>query len=406
MDYDLIIIGAGWAGISAAREALERGLKTCLIEAAEAGGTCLNRGCIPTKSLLEDSSDLPAAQERAASLISGLRQSVLSTLKGIDILKGRAELLSAQAVSVAGKELTAGKLIIASGSVPRIAAGLAVDHQRIVTSDDMLAWSSAPKSLLVVGGGALGLEFAEMFSGRGTQVTVAEAQARILASFDEDVSRKLSVVLEKKGVQLRCGRSVSPEDMTSFEKIAVCIGRQPLLQGFGLEKLNIACAAQGIAVDSFMQTSLSGVYAAGDCTGLNMQAHAAALQGRIAAAACAGDRSQPFSSFVIPQTVFTHPAASGCGLTVAQAQAQGMRAASRTVSLVANPMARIRGDRDGLVKVIWDTGTDRILGAWIVSAMAAELIAVFTLALQHGLTRSQLRRTVMVHPSLSESLID
>ncbi len=180
MDYDLIIIGAGWAGISAAREALERGLKTCLIEAGQTGGTCLNRGCIPTKSLLEDPAELSLAQQHKDALVSLLRQGADSSLKGVDRLGGTARVTGPGAVTVNGAQVSGRSVIIASGSLPAALDGFVFDHQRIVSSDDMLGWSEAPKSLLIIGAGALGLEFTEIFSGRGTQVTVAEAQPRIL----------------------------------------------------------------------------------------------------------------------------------------------------------------------------------------------------------------------------------
>ncbi|HOW42952.1 MAG TPA: dihydrolipoyl dehydrogenase [Candidatus Omnitrophota bacterium] len=427
MNYDLIIIGAGWAGFNGFLKARSLGLKTVLIEQSEVGGTCLNRGCIPTKSLIQSAKTLAQCskagmfgveltgetranftrmQERKDKLVTQLRQGMDYLLKDAHVIRSNARVLSAHSVSAGGQTLDAGALLICTGSVPAQLTALPFDHDRILSSDDVLTLPALPKSLLIVGGGAIGCEFAGLFAALGVTVTLAEYLPRLLPGVDRAIAVKLESLFRKKGITVLTGTDAGALKTDAYEKILVCTGRRPLTDGLNLEEAGVRLEKQAIEVDENQRTSVHSIYAAGDCTGQVMLAHAAASQSRHAVSVIAGTKPLPWDRRHIPACVFTDPEIAYVGLSEEQAAADGRKAQTVTFDFLGSGMARILEEKDGFVKLVYEPDTRQIIGGSIIGPRAGELIAVVTLAVQHGITVSQLQSTVMAHPSLSESIVE
>ncbi|PIQ84891.1 MAG: dihydrolipoyl dehydrogenase, partial [Candidatus Omnitrophica bacterium CG11_big_fil_rev_8_21_14_0_20_43_6] len=285
--YDLVIIGAGWAGFNAALRAKELGLAVCLIDSNQIGGTCLNYGCIPTKTLIASAKvfslakkssnfgielDNPtlnwaAIQGKKDKVVLQLKQGMQSKLRGIDFINLPARIVSAREVKVDGRIIEAKFILIATGSRPIQLGQLPFDAKKIISSDDALALTRIPQSLLVVGGGVIGCEFASLFSALGASVAIAEKTPTLLPTEDREVSRKLETIFKKRGIKILTEADVCSLDLENYEKVLVCVGRSPQLDGLGLAALGIELINNKIAVDDYLKSSLDNIYAAGDCTG-------------------------------------------------------------------------------------------------------------------------------------------
>lgn len=444
--YDLVIIGGGPAGYVCANHAGHLGLKVAVVEQRKnLGGTCLNVGCIPSKALLNSSEHLHYARQRFAAhgiQATGLtmnvptmmarKDKVVSDLaKGIDFLfkknkverfEGTGRILSPTEVEVTGTtstKLQTRNILIATGSVPIELPFLKFDGQTVVSSDQAIAFHEAPKSLLVIGAGAIGLELGSVWARLGTQVTVVEFLPRIAAGFDAEISTALQRSLEKQGLAFHLNTKVQAaqigkaqatvtairegvEQTFAAEKILVAVGRKPFTVGLNLEAVGVKLTDKGrIAVDTNWKTSVEGIYAIGDVIDGPMLAHKAEAEGRALAERLAG-KTAPFSTDRIPNVVYTSPEAASVGLTEEQLKKQGTTYRVGKWTFMANGRAKAVDQTEGFVKILADAKTDRILGAHILSSNASELIAECVLALEFSASAEDLARTIHAHPTMAE----
>ncbi|MBR5848431.1 MAG: dihydrolipoyl dehydrogenase [Bacteroidaceae bacterium] len=441
--YDLAILGGGPAGYVAAENAGAKGLKTILFEKRELGGVCLNEGCIPTKTLLygakmydhaSGSKKYGVTAENVAfeykkmadrktkvvrKLVAGIKMKMEHT--GVEVVKGEASIVRGDAASITiacgGESYEAARLLICTGSeafVPPIPG--VEDNEAVLTNREILALTQAPESLIIIGGGVIGMEFASLYNSLGIPVTVIEMLPEILGGLDKEVSEMLRGIYAKKGVKfnLCCkvtaidGNSVRFTDAEGNEqnvegdKILMSVGRRATLTGFGLENIPVE-AERGIKVNEYMQTSMPNVYAAGDVTGFSLLAHTASREGEVAVNHILGIEDK-MEYNAIPGIVYTNPEVSSVGLTEEQAQAQGIeyRLSKMPMTFSGRFVAENEGQM-GLCKILADTN-DRILGVHMLGNSSSEFICAACMAITNGLTVNDLRRTVFPHPTVSEIL--
>ena len=422
--YDLAVIGAGWAGFNAALKAKDSGLKVCLIESGQVGGTCLNRGCIPTKALIACAktyslvkkssafgveSDNPRfnfskIQERKNKLIWDLAQGMQTRLSGIDFIKSSAGIISNHEIKVDGRIVSAEFILIATGSRPVELAQLKFDIVKVISSDEILSLAAVPQSLLIIGGGVIGCEFASLFSILGAQISIVEKLPQLLPGEDKEVSRKIEVIFKKKGIKVYTNTDISSIDLNIYEKVLVCVGRQPNIDGLGLEGLGVKLENRAIAVDDYLRTSVANIYAAGDCTAKLMLAHYAAYQGVAAVTNMISDNKYKADNSTVPACVFCDPEIASVGLNEEAARAVGLSVEVHKFDFRASAMARIIDEFEGFIKIICNQETQEIIGGCIIGPKACELIAILTMAISAHLKISQVRAIIFAHPTLSESL--
>ncbi len=422
--YDLTIIGAGWAGFNAAMTAKKLGFKTALVERSLIGGTCLNQGCIPTKTLIQSakvfnlvkksktfgvdcgltpSVSLPEIQKRKDALVSALGRGMEFMVKGIDYINSEAEIISSDTVKTAGGQIKTKYILIASGSKPVELAALKFNRTKVISSDEMISLTEIPRALLIVGGGVIGCEFASLFSTLGSRVTLVELTGQLLPGEDRDVSRKLESVFRKKNVSVMVNTDVSALDMNVYDVILVCVGRKPSFAGVCSESLGLLEEKGSIVVDDYGRTNIPTIYAAGDCTGKLMLAHFAAYQGRLAVENMAAPLKK-ISLQCVPNCIFTEPEIASVGLTEEQAKAGNIPVSVKKFDFLASGMARILDEAEGFVKIIADSRTQQVLGASIMGPKATELISVVSVAINSGRTTQALKEMIFPHPTLSESI--
>ena len=435
--FDIIIIGAGPGGYETAADAAAHGLTVAIVERDQMGGTCLNRGCIPTKALCRNAEvinlmreselwgvktgemafDYAPVFERKEAVVKQLREGVemLMGAPGITAIKGEACLKDANTVVVNGEEYSAKNIIIATGSAPR---GLPIEGADLaMTSDDILAMETLPKSLCIVGGGVIGMEFAAVFSTFGVEVTVIEYCKEILPPFDKDVAKRLKTVLSKRGIKIITSAAVNgitqgedgmtvtyelkgkPQSVTC-EKVLMSVGRQPVLPQ-GLDAVGVTVGRRGIEVDDNMMTNVPGVYAIGDVNGRMMLAHAASAQGQRALHAILG-KADDIKLDIVPSAVFTVPELAMVGLTEEQCAERGLDVTVKKAFFRSNGKAVAMNETDGLLKMIVDNATRQIVGCHICGAHAADLIQEVVTAMNAGATVDLLARSIHGHPTLSE----
>lgn len=439
MKYDLIIIGAGPGGYEMAAAAAQSGLTVAVVERAELGGTCLNRGCIPTKALCrnaevlsllreaetfgistgEVSFDFAKIMERKDQVVQQLRDGVklLLSQPGITVIEGEAAFKDANTITVAEQEITATNIVIATGSKPK---GLPIAGAELaMTSDDILAMDTLPKSLCVIGGGVIGMEFAGIFSALGVEVTVVEFCKEILPPFDKDVAKRLRTIMGKRGVDINVNsgvKSISKSDggytvtwetkgkekSAECERVLMAVGRQPVLPQ-GLEQVGVQVGRRGIEVNDDMETNVSGIFAIGDVNARCMLAHAATAQGMRALNSILGANDR-IRLDVVPSAVFTMPELSMVGLTEEQCKEREIDYVVRKAMFRANGKALAMGETDGLVKLIADADSRRILGCHICGPHAADLIQEVVTAMNADATVDVLAQSIHGHPTLGETL--
>lgn len=422
MQYDLVVIGAGWAGFNAALRAKELGFKAALVEKEKLGGVCLNRGCIPTKALLQSAKsytaikksaslgieggcatfNLSAIQERKERVISQLQSGIDFSLKGLDVFHGQAKVISPNIVEVEGEKLHTDFILIACGSKPFVPQSLKSSITNIITSDELLEIREVPESLLIIGGGVIGCEFATLFNSFGTQVSIVELMPQLLPGVDRDISRKLENIFKKKGIHVQVNTDAKNALHTDYEKVLCCVGRAPDTAGFGLEEAGIKLEKGRIITDENLKTSVPNIYAAGDCTSKLMLAHAASYQGITAVTNIFAKGAPKKADSLIPSAIFTDPEIGCVGLTEEGAASAGKELKVQKFDLLGSGVCRILDETEGFIKVITDKNTDELLGASIIGARATELIATLTVAMQNKIKAAQLKETVFAHPTLSE----
>lgn len=438
-NFDVIIIGAGPGGYEAAAMAAADGLATLLIERDALGGTCLNRGCIPTKALCRSAQiasdvaaapdygivpdtpawhvDLAAMVRRKESVLSQLREGVDMLTAGCTKVFGEARLCADNVVEVGDELYTAPKIIIATGSEP---ASLPIPGVELcVDSTFMLSLEELPESLAVIGGGVIGMEFASIFSAFGTKVTVIEYCKEILPPFDADIAKRLRTAMKSRGVTFCTSSAVTgvsdtPEGSRTVtyeskgktktveaQMVLMAVGRKAVVPQCA-PGVELAVGRRGIEVDGEYRTNLTGVYAIGDCNGKCMLAHAASAQAAVV-------MGRKINMEVMPAAVFTHPECAMAGLTQEECEARAIPFRAVKTLFRGNGKALAMNETDGMVKLIITTPDDgsepRILGCHICGPHAADLIAEATLAISAGIPVSALRATIHAHPTLSEVLL-
>ncbi|MCM8800742.1 MAG: dihydrolipoyl dehydrogenase [Candidatus Omnitrophica bacterium] len=423
--YDLAIIGAGWAGFSAVIKAKEAGLKVILIEKDKLGGTCLNSGCIPTKALIQSAKvfslikkssrfgieldnpriNLSSIQERKERIIQQLKKGMELILKGVEFVNSPAELISPDQIKINDRKIEARFILLATGSKPMELPNLKFDHKKIISSDDILNLKDIPNSLLIIGGGIIGCEFASLFSFLGTTVSIVELMPQLLPGQDYEVAKKLEVIFKKRGIKINTNTDATKVNLLDYDLVLLCIGRIPNIHNLGLEKIGIKLEKNKIFVDDYLRTSIANIYAAGDCTGKIMLAHFASFQGTKAVYniinSCNPKKVEKSS---IPNCIFTEPEIASVGITEQIAQEKNLEIKINKFDFLGSGMAHILDETEGFVKVISDIKTDRILGASIIGPKATELISIFTLAIESQLTTNQIKEIIFAHPTLSEAV--
>ena len=445
-DYDVIIIGGGPGGYLAAERLGHAGKKVLLVEKEFLGGTCLNVGCIPTKSLLNSAKlyeharhseqfgitatgvefDWAKVQAWKADVVGKLVAGVGAAEKraGVEVTKGHGTLVAAGVVEVNGERRTAHHVIIATGSVPVMPPipGAKV-NPLVVDSTGLLAVESVPKRLVVIGGGVIGLEFASLFAAFGSQVEVIEMLPEIVPFMDDDLAGRLRKALS--GVKFRLGCKVTGIEggtvvytsakgetvRAEADLVLMAVGRRPLVDGWGAKETGLEVGPRGVVVDDTMRTNLPNVWAVGDVTGRSLLAHAAYRMGEIAAAhildtVSAKAKGQRLRTDTIPWAVYSMPEAAGVGLTEAQARGRGHEVLATTVPLaVSGRFVAENGVRGpGAVKIIADAGTRAILGIHMLGNYAPETIWGAATVLETELTIDDLRQVVFPHPTVSEGI--
>ena len=440
--YDVAVVGGGPGGYVAGLRAGQLGARTCVIEERELGGTCLNRGCIPTKSLLETARifaeinkagqfgistqgariDFAKAAERKDEVVGRLRRGVETLLKvaGVEVVTGRGTLLDANVVSVSGsepQEISASKIILATGSRPARPGFFPFDDERILTSDEVLQWAELPESMLIVGAGAVGVEFACMFAAFGIKVTLVEMMEQLLPGMDADLAQELYRALRRKRVAVQTGTKIEKLEVRSegiaaevsqgetieAHKALISVGRAPCSQDLGLEAVGLKLQRGFIEIDEHLRTNIDNVYAIGDVTGKNLQAHLASRQGVVAAECALGEQGK-VNYDAVPACVFTEPEIGTVGLTEAQAQEKGVEVKVGKFPFTALGKAQVLGETAGFIKIVGDGKSGQILGVHIIGPRATDLIAVGGLAVELKASMQQLAETVFAHPTISEAV--
>ena len=447
--FDLTIIGAGPAGYVAAIRAAQLGLKTALVEKSKTlGGTCLNIGCIPSKALLASTEHFHFAQKKAAAhgilfdqvsfdlaKMQSRKDAVVKQLTGgIDILvkkngitrfNGIGRIIAPGKVTVTGshtEEIDSRFILLATGSVPSTLPNLPVDGQNVVTSTEALSFSEVPKRLLVIGGGAIGLELGSVWARLGSAVTVVEFLPRIAAFYDPDVTTALQKALTAEGitfqldtavesVQVKKGvviASLKAKDGTTSkleaDKVLVAVGRKPFLDDIIDPALGLAFTPRGqVAVDAHYATNIPGVYAIGDIIPGPMLAHKAEDEGVACVERLAG-KAGHVNYDIIPNVIYTDPEVASVGLTEGAAREKGIAVNVGKVIFKASGRAIAADHTDGFVKIVADAANDRLLGAQIIATGAGELIAEVVSVMEFGGSAEDIARTVHSHPTMSESV--
>jgi dihydrolipoamide dehydrogenase len=448
--YDLIVIGSGPGGYSAAIRAGQYGLKTALIEKqAKLGGTCLLVGCIPTKSLLQTADvwqrfvhadqegivcenprlDYPKVKDRKDGIVNKHSNGVGMLLKRakVDRISGFATLKGGGKVEVQGESgtltLEAKNIIIATGSEARMLPGLEPDAEFILTNVEILNLTAVPKSLAIIGAGAVGVEFASIFKRFGTDVTVIEMLPRIVPVEDEDISKELERNFRKQkirvetgaraeniqktgnGVKLTLTTKDGKQEVLETEKLLIAVGRKPNTDKIGLENTKVELDRGFIKVDANQQTAEPGVYAIGDVVaGTPQLAHVATREGMIAVAHMAGKPAVPINKNRIPGCTYTEPGIGSVGLTEAQAKAQGRKVKVGRFPFAGNSRATILGHHEGFIKVVADEEHGEILGVHVIGPEGFELVAEAVTAMEAEATVDVMMQTIHAHPTLYEAV--
>lgn len=454
--YDVAIIGSGPAGYTAAIRAGQYGLKTALIEKDPyLGGTCLHVGCIPTKALLfnaelwdhlKDAKEYGiegvgsrklnwgAVQERKTKIVDKhakglqflMRKNKVETVKGYGKLTGPAQ-NGVHTIEVRdgtkSSQIKTKNVILATGSEARMLPGLD-SGDRVLTNIEILALGNVPKSLVVVGAGAVGVEFASIFRSFDCEVTILEMLPRMVPLEDEEVSKELARVYRKRGINFHTGAKVDKVEKTKLgiavtfsadgkqqkveaEKILIAVGRKPMTEGIGLEKTRVQTDRGFVKTNEWMETAEPGVYAIGDIVlGTPQLAHVGGMEGIVAVSKIAGKEDKPINLLRIPNVTFCHPEIGSVGLTEAKARERGYNVKVGKFPFTANSRASIVGEHEGFIKIVSDTQYGEILGVHIIGPQATELIAEAVTAMELEATVEDLMWTIHAHPTLAEAMLD
>ena len=411
MNYDLCVIGAGWAGFNAAISAARLGKKVCIIEEREIGGTCLNRGCIPTKAFVTYSKQglsFPEIQRKKSDVVLRLKTGMSSVLKShnIDYVEGKARIGAADCVSVnQDKKFKSKFILIATGAVPKDLPQLKIDHQKVISSDDVLNLEEVPKRILIVGAGAIGCEFASIFMRLGSHVTIVEIAQQLLPGFDVQVCKKLHQSFQKLGITVHIGKRAQDFNLNDYDKVLLAVGRKSVVEGLWEAGIGVTVEKDTIFVDGELRTNVSNIFAAGDCIGGYMLAHVASYEGELAVNNMFLDAVKRDYS-AVPTSVFTAPEVGSIGISENEAKQSGIVYEVKTVHFLSVGMAHILEDTGGFIKVIVETQSGCILGASIIGLQATELVNAFSILMKNKIPITGLKKTIFAHPSVSEIIAE
>lgn len=428
MKTDIIIIGSGPGGYRTASYALQQGKQVVIIEKAEAGGTCLNSGCIPTKCLAHDAeanaSDFPAAAERKRNVMDQLRQGIeqLLSAPGITLVRGEATFKDARTVTVDGIDYEADDIIIATGSSSKMPPVEGIDNPRVITSTEALNFQTLPAEIVIIGAGVIGMEFASILSRFGAKVAVIEYLKECLPVIDKDIAKRVRKQIEKlQGVTFYMDSAVKAINdnevvfvsnkngkETRLEcpacPVLIATGRKPNIEGLNLEAAGVEYSPKGITVNDNMLTSVPHIYAIGDVTGRLMLAHAATFMGFRAVNAIVG-KADKIRFDIMPSAIFTYPEVAAVGLTEDQCKQQGIECRALKGYYRANGKALAIDEPEGMVKLV--AGADgKILGCTSYGAHSADIVQEVTAYMNCNATVADIADSVHIHPTLSEILQD
>lgn len=433
----LLIIGAGPGGYETAVEAAKRGIETVIISDGPVGGTCLNEGCIPTKTFCHYAElkeqlaaasdvfgevpafDFQAVRARKQGVVERLRSGVETLLAGklITLVRGRAQFVDSRTVRVGDETFSGDAVIIATGSVPAFLPIPGAHGAGVVISTEILDVQEVPRRLCVIGGGVIGLEFASIFRSFGSEVTVLEYCRELLPRFDSDLSKRLKQALGKRGIAIETSAQVTEvsdgpvvhytkkdsEFTVEADMVLMAVGRRAALDSLNLQDIGIVCSRRGIEVDENMQTSVPGVYAVGDIVGQTMLAHVASAQGlRALNHICGVQDDIAFNA--VPAAVFTIPEAATVGMTEDECEEKGLKVKCLKSFYRSNGKAVSMDASEGWCKIVTDAESGRILGCHILGAHSADLVQEMTAAVALGRTVAEERSLIHAHPTLSEVL--
>jgi len=445
--YDLIVIGGGPGGYVAAIRAAQKGLKTALVEERDIGGTCLNRGCIPTKALLHAAGlyrqvlegerlgifteglryDLDAMYGRKDGVVTQLRGGIIALLEanGVTLISGKAQVLEGNRVKVTGNravELSGKAILIATGAAPQRPKLPGADLPKVLTSDELLA--APPKGvrhLVVIGGGVIGVELASVYGNLGCAVTILEAQERILTQADREVSQNLSMILKKRGMTIHTGAMVQEikeeaeglslrfagkkgEELVQGDVVLLSIGRRSRLDGLFGEGLIPQMTPKGLVVDESYETSLPGVFAIGDCVDGSIQlAHVAAAQAGNFVSLLLGEEEEQATS-VVPSCIYTEPEIAWVGLSADEAKAKGLTVKSSKYPMTGNGKSVIEEQDRGFIKLVFDAQSEKLLGAQLMCGRATDLVGELTAAVLREASAKDLASVIRPHPTFGEGI--
>jgi dihydrolipoamide dehydrogenase len=438
----VVVLGGGPAGDVAALRGAQLGADVTLIERDELGGTCLNWGCIPTKALLATSDllrkvrrgheyglvtgdvgfDFGRMMERKQEIVLQMRGGVEGACKrkGVKVVRGSGR-VDGDTVVVDGESFPYDQLVVAVGTEPAGLPGFDMDHPAVMTSNDILLLDEVPSSMIIVGAGVIGCEFASLFAPLGCEITVIEVLPRILAGIDKRTADQFKRTLEKEGVTIHTGRrsevseyredgvSVTLDDGTvlSAEKLLVSVGRRSLASGVGLEEIGVEVSDRGIVtVDEYLRTANPKVWAAGDCIGGLQLAHLASDEAARAIENALTGKLLPMDRTVVPSCIYTHPEIATVGLNADEAKERGFKVKLGQARFLGSGKALSEGDADGYAQVVMDDGTGLLLGATIMGVHAVELIHEIGVAIAAGLSVHELGDVIHAHPTVSEMVMD
>jgi dihydrolipoamide dehydrogenase len=447
--FDLAVIGSGPGGYEAALKAARSDMKVCVIEKAALGGVCVNWGCIPTKALLRSAEvfdllrnpgvfGVSASEPRfdLAQAVKRSRNVALKSSKGVEymlrranveVIQGEALLTGQHDIAVTGsggefRQVRAANIIIASGARPKVLPGLETDGRRLITSREALIMKDIPESMIVAGGGAIGVEMAWFYAKAGTRVTLVELMPQLLPLEDTEIAAALRRSFEKTGIKVLCGAKVGnvvsdetgvsadiiiegaePQRLT-VDYLLVAVGVTGSIEGLGLETAGVDVSRGFILTDAVCRTSVPNIYAIGDVRGGMLLAHKASAEAAIAVAAIAGKDPEPLDETKIPRCVYAEPSVASVGMTEDEAVRKGYRVKTGRSLFAASGKANAYGQLEGMVKLVFNADDGRLLGAHVLGHDAVELIGELGLARQLEITAGDFVRTVHAHPTLSETV--
>lgn len=443
--FDIAVLGGGPGGYPAAIKAAQSGKSVALIEAKDLGGTCLNRGCIPSKALIADAEVYQSAKtgekrgilkgsaaydyakmaEHKNEVVSRLRKGVegLVSANKITLFKGFGKFVSPKEIKVSGADnciIEADSIIIATGSEPRSIPAFPFDYKKIHDSTSLLALESLPKSIVIIGGGVIGCEFASLYAGLDLTVTIVEMMPRLIPMEDEKVSAELTKAFQKKGIKVHTSAQVAKvesakngvtvhvngKEAITADIVLVSVGRSLNTRDIGLEKAGVVVNDNGsITVDEKMETNVSGIYAIGDIASKWLLAHVATHQGLVAAANATGQHAR-MDYRAIPSVIFTHPEVATVGLSLEAAIKEGYPAIIGSFPFQALGRSLATSQSEGFAQIVLDKKTGQILGAQVVGHDASTLIAEMTVAIANELTIECIADTIHAHPTVSEAWLE